>query len=705
MARDPWVRGADPLPTPAAAPAPAPEYASTEAAVAAGATGVLEGIAGPAGTAVAKALLGKQDLQGVEQAHPVAHQGSKIATTIGMSLLGGGLPGAIGKAGSAAAAIGGGSKILGGAIGMGTEAALYGVSDKFSDAILTDHPIRAQELAADAIKNFGIGALFGGVGGAIGAGLGKLKGSSVIEDAAASRFADAAGYNKRVSDGIKAARGGEQGYYKAVREVWDDAESQLGKKLRSIEDIVAAKDKGVTHWGNKIGSILDDAERKLPGQADAGKVIGNIEAVAAKLKADPTAGPLQARIEGIAARAKDQWLMQLEDGSMAYRPMTLRDAKEISTQFREKFLRTEASSNTPVGQVAKEIRDSIEGEIKTALEKVGSKALVNEYGKAKGMYQNYAWLDDALEAGANKAVHAPMGMREIAAAASGIASGSPLAGAAMAVGSKMLKTPTANLIIGDTLKRAASLDGINLVNTQASRAIRTGIAEFAGEISSPKPKREPPAPRKEMYDLLDTVHSATPDSITESATRAISAKIDPSVAPALFTQANMVVNRAAMYLSATAPKPLSKSVTLTPIPEKNRYSDLQMYQWGLKVEGVKNPYSLLTDMRNGNLSRAKVEAVREVHPEIYEGIKEGILEYVTGLDKPLPYAKTVQISTLFESPVDDTLQPDFIRMMQGSVGPVPGEQNGKPSKGRPSAVSDTLSDQLKTASETIGDDI
>jgi len=709
MARDPWVRSGDALPAPVAAPAPASEFSTPEASVGASAVGVLEGIAGPVGTAVAKGILGKQDLQGIEQNNQVAHQGSKIATTIGMSLLGGGLPGAIGKAGSAAAAIGGGSKILAGAIGMGTEAALYGVSDKFSDAILTDHPIRAQELAADTIKNFGIGALFGGVGGAIGAGLGKLKGSSAIEDVAAGRFADAAGYNKRTSDAIKAARGGESGYYKSVREVWDDAETQLGKKLRSVEDIVAAKDKGVEHWGKRIGGIMDDVEKKVPGQAEAGRVIGNIEAVAAKLKADPTAGPLQARIEGITGRIKEQWVETLADGSVAYKPMALKDVKALSTQFRESFLRTETMSNTPIGQVSKEIRDSLEGEIKTALEKVGSKSLVKEYEKAKGMYQNYAWLDDALEAGINRTVHSPMGMREMAAAAAGIAGGSPITGAAMAVGSKVLKTPTANLIIGDTLKRAASLDGINIANTQATKAIRTGVEQFITEIPTPgmskKPEVSKPAPRKEMYDLLDTVHSATPDRITESATRAVSGRINRDVAPSLFTQTGIVVNRAAMYLSATAPKPLSRSVTITPIPQKNRYSDLQMYQWGQKVDGVKDPYSLLSDMQRGQLSRSKVEAVRSVHPEIYQAIRDAILEETAKLEKPLPYAKTVQISTLFEAPVDDTMTPGFIQAMQGSVRPVPGEQNGKRGPGRPSAADDTISSQYKTASESIGDDI
>lgn len=680
-------------------------YDSPEGVIGSLASGYLEGAAGPIGTAIAKEAMGSaEDLRGVQETNPLAHEGTKLLTTVALAASGAGLPGAIGRVGAGAGALARSSAVARSAITFGTESALYGVSNHFSDAILNDHPVRGQELASSVIRDFGIGALFGAATGVVGKGLSALrsKAGGSLEDMGAKRFAEAAGYNKHVSDSMKAARGGESGYYKGIRETWDDAEKQLGKKLRSLDDIVAANQKGQEHWGSKVRSLLDDAEKARPAMVDTERLIGHVEQAAAKLKADPTAGALQARLEGMATRMREQFTTVGADGAAALRPVKLSEVKDLSTAFREKFLRTDASSATPIGQVAKSIRGEFEGEIKRALETVGSKDLVKQYTHAKGMYQNYMWLDDALENGINKATHAAMGPREMAAMVAGAASGGIGMATAGAIGSKLLKTPTANLIIGDTMRRAASLDAMSMVNQKASQAVRAGVEQFISDKPAPKARMKEPVryTPEQMRNVLDTVHKATPDTLMNSIEGTVSRKVPHDVAPSLFMETTMTLNKAAAYLSATAPLPLVKSVSLTPQLEKNRYSSLQTHLWMERVNGIEDPYSILSDMNRGKLSHAKVDAVKAVHPDVYATIRDTVSDYIAELEKPLPYGKTVQVSTLFGFPADDTLTPDFVAIMQQSAQPE--QEPQQRSQGRPSAITDKLSDQYATPGDTIG---
>ena len=124
--------------------------------------------------------------------------------------------------------------------------------------------------------------------------------------------------------------------------------------------------------------------------------------------------------------------------------------------------------------------------------------------------------------------------------------------------------------------------------------------------------------------------------------------------------------RAAEFLYEKAPKNQNVQYSLSPSIKKWRPSDADIAKWERYVTAVDNPASVLTDLKNGTITREGIDVLKNVYPTMYSEVVQGIMESLTELKQDLPYQKRLQLSLFFDIPIDSATDPKFIAQMQAS---------------------------------------
>lgn len=173
-------------------------------------------------------------------------------------------------------------------------------------------------------------------------------------------------------------------------------------------------------------------------------------------------------------------------------------------------------------------------------------------------------------------------------------------------------------------------------------------------------KKESKTRQKAFRDRMDELNSFVmpevgPDRIAKS-TETIS-KVAPQVAEAIQVKAT----QAAGFLLDKAPKNPGMPVIFGPEwePSETDLSKFERY-----VRAVSEPMSIVADLENGTLSHEAVEAMKAIYPKIYEEMRMEIVGNLGEIRKTLPYEDRIQLSILFDMPVDPTMQPEFIAIVQ-----------------------------------------
>ena len=79
--------------------------------------------------------------------------------------------------------------------------------------------------------------------------------------------------------------------------------------------------------------------------------------------------------------------------------------------------------------------------------------------------------------------------------------------------------------------------------------------------------------------------------------------------------------------------------------------------------------SALEDLESGRLSREKVEAIREIYPNLYSRIQEQTMEYITKNADNISYSKRLQLGVLLDIPSDTSLVPQNMIKLQQTFTP------------------------------------
>lgn len=248
--------------------------------------------------------------------------------------------------------------------------------------------------------------------------------------------------------------------------------------------------------------------------------------------------------------------------------------------------------------------------------------------------------------------------------------GAPGAAAGFALGSVM--NP------GRIVRQLATIDRIA---SKSKGSVRSSISSFARKASKRKGK---PSKVKRLVAPTSVgalsrhtgikdqqeAFTKTVDELTKIASDPNYAadKLESSVAsiqnvaPQLATQVQLKARRAISYLTHKMPKNPGRP-TVFKSPWKPTPSQIDKMERIVQV--FDNPMSVLKDLENGTLSAESVEALGILYPEMYKQIVYQLTENMDKL-QDLPYKERMQLSIMFDVPLDPTMEPQFIASMQAA---------------------------------------
>ena len=192
----------------------------------------------------------------------------------------------------------------------------------------------------------------------------------------------------------------------------------------------------------------------------------------------------------------------------------------------------------------------------------------------------------------------------------------------------------------------------------------------AGEVrtkSLPPPAAAPYRSRAAVENAIDDARELAQDPARlQQALDRVSGSMS-SAAPNVAMSMASVATKAAIYLSQKAPPGRGDQNLLQPFhpqAQKRRYSDTEIQDFRDAMTGIEQPLSLLQDLETGHVSRAKVDAVRAVYPQLFREIQQQIAYEASRSEKPLSWQTQVMLATVYQVPTNAALQPAFVNRMQ-----------------------------------------
>lgn len=630
------------------------------------------------------------------------------------------------------------------------EGGILGAANEISEASLGDHELTAERILASA----GHGAILGGlVGGGLGIGAelvstGTRKlASKVLEQvspetlsAKANEFAlDSLGPTQgMVRKADKYVKGGAEEIGRYAREdLLPYVEEATGRKVSNITDVAHRGEfaEGAAlarkSAGKNIGSLLDESQDFINKASD----------VAEKRGLQMTAQDLTESLEKKLAPQFEGKLLgksqmgQLKDVLSSVHDMaggadgvvTLRQLKDWSAELgkRGKFAVNDPTGAAEVYQAA---RGAVEDELKSQLGLVakasGKEGLVEQYAKFNKDYQVYKTIEQMASRGTaaaktNQALSLTDKIMSAGGTSAGATIGSVLGplgaagGAAIGnfvggVGSKLIRSKF-DQYASEALSRASKMQSLAKLSVDFDKSMEGAISSLMTKHTV-EPSVSAAAKlwgtgKKRTENIEKTINNVV--RIAHDPPRAIDAianrvnglsQVAPNTAAALSGQAA----RSMMYLYSNLPQSKAKPSMFNPSP-KPFYSETDVLKFANRLMAVEDPTSIIENLRKGQLQPESVEAVKTVYPKLFADMQNKIMQQSLSLQSTMPYEKQVQLGMLFGVPVNPTLEPDFMRAVQGSMVQSTGQQTqsgGLP----PVAQNKSINSQYSTEADKLEGD-
>jgi hypothetical protein len=136
------------------------------------------------------------------------------------------------------------------------------------------------------------------------------------------------------------------------------------------------------------------------------------------------------------------------------------------------------------------------------------------------------------------------------------------------------------------------------------------------------------------------------------------------VAPNITAAMQQKAAAAVSYLYNSIPKDSHTGENL--FHDESRYApaDSDIAKFERRLTAIEDPLSVFEDATAGHVTPEGAEALRVVYPKLFDFAKAQVMELVTEQKSQIPYQTRVQLSILFGTPMDSTLRPEFVGMMQ-----------------------------------------
>ena len=111
----------------------------------------------------------------------------------------------------------------------------------------------------------------------------------------------------------------------------------------------------------------------------------------------------------------------------------------------------------------------------------------------------------------------------------------------------------------------------------------------------------------------------------------------------------------------------NQSFTLNLAP-KIPPSDYEIQQFAKIERLLAEPMSIFESLDENSITTQQVEILGKTYPEFYNNIVNQFTKILTEEEFELPYAERISLSILLNTPLDNSLRPEFIQMIQQQQG-------------------------------------
>lgn len=158
--------------------------------------------------------------------------------------------------------------------------------------------------------------------------------------------------------------------------------------------------------------------------------------------------------------------------------------------------------------------------------------------------------------------------------------------------------------------------------------------------------------------------------------------------------------RALQAVYERAPKNPDAGMMLNPQQRDWQPSDSDLAKWERYTAAVADPFSVLDDLRHGNVTPEAVDALRDVYPNLYEDMRLQLTQRASELRTAIPYHDRMQLSILFGTALDPTLDAGFVNAVQNSYAQAAQAQESRPAY-RPSSAAKKIGALEETPAQRI----
>lgn len=598
------------------------------------------------------------------------------------------------------------------------EGALINMGHSAGDAMIQDKPLSAQSVAAAGVD----GALFGGLaGGAVG-GVAALGGR--VADAVGGKVG---GYGGRAEDIVYKSLGASEDTIANKSFTLSQARSVLQKGAGEGEEITfatgskaktAAAHRAGELYRQEMSSIADtldkEAATSAPPLARIEGRLDQITAARAGTYAEQDTAKLVnsfkeklgslGRATEIPDKATFEYQQSLLPGSQrtsyaSYVKQLQKEATEAPTTWkkliesRQQLAEAVKSHPSPIAQ---EVLSALDSEIRAAMtdagEKIGQSGLAEKFAANQTMARVADELSDSLGKKTAKEVlsaEPAITPRDLGAFAGMTAIGHPISGvgwlAAKGIGRIMqrrLEPAIAEMAyqasVGAKAQAATQQAKLNIASSVKKFFRQTTSAGRQGaQVSLYNAQKGAGSPRKQYEQAVDRTEqllSANHRNRLEAYAQQLQEQGYGQFAGEMLN----TYQRAQQYLQYNMP-PRKGTLNTGSLKQPPVFKDLNQNEWKfLRLDkALKNPFSLLDNLEKGTVSRDEVMAVKYVYPEWHREIVSAAAQEIYQMKsegKFMPVDKIAQLGIVLDSPIDSTLEPDFVNTVQAALNAPPANQ-------------------------------
>jgi hypothetical protein len=124
----------------------------------------------------------------------------------------------------------------------------------------------------------------------------------------------------------------------------------------------------------------------------------------------------------------------------------------------------------------------------------------------------------------------------------------------------------------------------------------------------------------------------------------------------------------ATFLASKIPPSMTRAdSSFTPQVEKPRVASSDMKKFLRYVRGIDSPMDVVEDLAAGHLDREGIEAIKVGSPDLFNELRERVIENTLRREEPLPFKTRILLGTVFDFPADKSMIPEYGRAAQEAL--------------------------------------